>query len=541
MMSIGSMGIVLSELGVRLTSEEIAVFFKTADKDGNGGLDLQEFTNAIKCPCKVKESTDTLPLSQLLAHCLKFKESKDPLKEISRLSSDELLAATNAYCRSLSDILAEALNELKKCYAEMDTKTGGMVVVPARASADLTPPTVKLQTQKRDTHLAAMRCMLAETARDLERIAREEGAQARLMRDRYRECDLHQHLADGGSAESILPGMSDGPRVTFTVEGLLARIGRQCEAVAERHAALPHEAFGHDSDGAYRALVREMLETRAAAVSTLRWYLEDPGLAIEAAMRGPLLAGHRGYLSFLERTLPAEGEARARGAGRLCRAMGLMQASADEADAEGLTPLMRAAADGAGGRGLRGLVAARADVDRRDAAGGRTALWLAAEGGHAEAVEALARLGADVDAAAHPGAEDCAPVWIAAKLGHAAVIEALGRLGADVNRAARGGRTPLFAAAAAGHSAAIGALGRLGADANRADADGDSPLFAAVDAGHVAVLAALARLGADVDRANAFGQTPLSFALDWRRAAVARELRRLGAAEEDAEGDADSE
>jgi ankyrin repeat protein len=93
--------------------------------------------------------------------------------------------------------------------------------------------------------------------------------------------------------------------------------------------------------------------------------------------------------------------------------MGVMQSSADEVDAEGLTPLMRAAADGAVGRVLRCLVAARADVNAREAKLGRTALWHAAWFGHAEAVEALARLGGDVDAAAEPGVFDGTPTFIA--------------------------------------------------------------------------------------------------------------------------------
>ena len=113
---------------------------------------------------------------------------------------------------------------------------------------------------------------------------------------------------------------------------------------------------------------------------------------------------------------------------------------------------------------LRCLVAARADVDRREARHGKTALYLAAECGHADAVEALARLGGDVDAMAYPGAFDCTPLYDAAEQGHTAVIEALGRLGADVNRALKDGRTPLNAATRRdGHAAAADALRRLGA------------------------------------------------------------------------------
>ena len=191
-------------------------------------------------------------------------------------------------------------------------------------------------------------------------------------------------------------------------------------------------------------------------------------------MQGTIMAEHRGYLAFLERTLPEEGEGRAEGAARLCRAMGAMlsSGSVNEEDAEGLTPLMRAAANGAEGRVLRYLVAARADVDRREGAPGpgrtpgRTALCLAASCGRAEAVEALAALGADVNATAED--DEKTPAFIAAREGHIAVIEALGRLGADVNRAASDGRTPVYIAARFGHTAAIEALVRFSADVSQA-------------------------------------------------------------------------
>jgi ankyrin repeat protein len=239
-----------------------------------------------------------------------------------------------------------------------------------------------------------------------------------------------------------------------------------------------------------------MLDTRAAAVCTLHGYIEDPSMHMETVMRGTITVQHRSYLAFLERTLPAEGEARAAAAARVCRAMGAMRSSPEEVDAEGLTLLMRAAADGAGGRVLRCLVAARADVNARDAADGRTALYLAAEYGHADAVEALARLGGDVNAAAYPGAFDATPMWIAAQEGHTPVIEALGRLGADVNRVAKDGRTPVAVAAEKGRTAVIVALGKLGADVNRASIRGSTPLRFAATHGHAAAVDALRRLGA---------------------------------------------
>ncbi len=90
--------------------------------DDNGGLDEKEFTKAVKYPGKVEQWADSLPLSKLLAHCLsfKFKEADDPLREVSRLSSDELRASANAFGEGVETILGDAVGELKRCFAEMD-------------------------------------------------------------------------------------------------------------------------------------------------------------------------------------------------------------------------------------------------------------------------------------------------------------------------------------------------------------------------------------------------------------------------------------
>ena len=120
LISISALPGALEDLGIRLTAEEVSVLFDTSDADENGGLDLQDFMRAIKYPGKVEQWADSLPLSRLLAHCLSFKEGDDPLREVSRLSSDELRASANAYGESVQTILADALGELKKCFAEMD-------------------------------------------------------------------------------------------------------------------------------------------------------------------------------------------------------------------------------------------------------------------------------------------------------------------------------------------------------------------------------------------------------------------------------------
>ena len=60
----------------------------------------------------------------------------------------------------------------------------------------------------------------------------------------------------------------------------------------------------------------------------------------------------------MERTPPAAGMERVAAAGRLCMALGAMEASADELVSDGPTPLTQAAANCAGARVLQSLVAA---------------------------------------------------------------------------------------------------------------------------------------------------------------------------------------
>jgi hypothetical protein len=103
--------------------------------------------------------------------------------------------------------------------------------------ANLKSQTVEeLEGQKRDLHLTTFRYTVAEIARDLERIAREEGAHERLERDASR---FHE-------GES------------YTVEKLLLKIVVDCKAALKRHEDTPLERYADDF--AYRTLVAEMLQ-----------------------------------------------------------------------------------------------------------------------------------------------------------------------------------------------------------------------------------------------------------------------------------------
>ena len=128
LMAAAAMTAALRELGVQLTEDEAAAVFESANADENGGLDLQEFIKAINRPSKVQQWVETLPLSPLLAHCLSFKggDSSDPLREVSRLSAQEIRASIQAYCESAEKIVVDAVPELKKCQDAMDALTASI-------------------------------------------------------------------------------------------------------------------------------------------------------------------------------------------------------------------------------------------------------------------------------------------------------------------------------------------------------------------------------------------------------------------------------
>jgi hypothetical protein len=136
--------------------------------------------------------------------------------------------------------------------ARLEVSPFGVVkLVPVRVNANLSARTVEeLVGQKKRTHLACFRYLLAEVRGALRRHAEEKGAEDRLKKDTTRN--------QGGE---------------HTVEELLGNIAAQCEERMAKHARLEPEAFAQDE--AFRRLVTEMLDTRRWAVSKLRLWLED--------------------------------------------------------------------------------------------------------------------------------------------------------------------------------------------------------------------------------------------------------------------------
>ncbi len=104
----------LAEFGVHLPLEEATMLMTTMDVHNNGGLDLQEFTSALRQPTSpVEQFVATLPISGMLASSLAIPGAAEPLKELCTLDSDRLNAGIEAFSLSLHQVLKVRLAKLK--------------------------------------------------------------------------------------------------------------------------------------------------------------------------------------------------------------------------------------------------------------------------------------------------------------------------------------------------------------------------------------------------------------------------------------------
>eukprot|EP00727_Mastigamoeba_balamuthi_P013812 m51a1_g9053 hypothetical protein (683) ;mRNA; r:43198-45306 len=128
---------------------------------------------------------------------------------------------------------------------------------------------------------------------------------------------------------------------------------------------------------------------------------------------------------------------------------------------------------------------------------GKTALHVAAEGGHRDLALLLLSVAADPDVRARDGST---PLVAACGRGFAGVAEVLVASGASVDMPDAGGATPLHAACERGHLAIARMLIGAGADVGKATATGSTPIVAAAmhgAAGNVEICSVLASRGAE--------------------------------------------
>ena len=177
------------------------------------------------------------------------------------------------------------------------------------------------------------------------------------------------------------------------------------------------------------------------------------------------------------------------------------------------------------------LAASGADVNAREAYG-RTPLHVATYGRHREAIAALAKARADLNAKERDRYD---AVTIAAVADDVATLKLLLQLGASAKQVtSRYDGTALIAAAHLGHDEVVRLLIDAGAPLDHVNNLGWTALIESIVLGqggprHVATLTALVRAGANVNLADRNGQTPLQLARQRRYQAMIAILEQAGA------------
>jgi len=364
--------------------------------------------------------------------------------------------------------------------------SGQVVVIPVRVNVNLKADRLEqLEQSKKSIHITEFEFRVNELRERLQEMAQAAQADARLKRDQGRFGSFwKQH---------------------YTVAGCIEALVHKTEHVVAQHRA--RAAGDYIDDALYRSLVAESLDVARMAESALLWWLRDEGQPVRVLHEFPLVQCHRHFESFLrlQHTQAKCKDERRATALELCRARNLLQLDVNERDCNNQSPLLSLAVRGGSADDLQLLVAAGADVAATDA-DGRSALYLAAQQGHVQAIVPLCCARANCDQVNKKGGT---PLWIACQNGHLRCVEAVLQQGADVNKARESGSTPLHAASLYGHAAVVQALVRSGAHVNKAAADGATPLHAATQNGHPAVVSALVGAGADVNATNVNGCTPL--------------------------------
>ena len=381
---------------------------------------------------------------------------------------------------------------------------GVLTVVSVRLNINLKTETVEeLKEKKKRLHLVSARAMVEEVRYELGEWAASPEAAARLQRDGSR--------SQGG---------------TFTAASLASAVVEQCGAVVKRHEATAVEEYV--DDGAFRALVGEMLDTKAWAKEKKELWMRDASQYICFLQGWSLRECHRLWQSFLRQRIVAAAAGsgdRASASLELLLSRGFVKRGVrGEANADGEDVMVQAGGDGWAAGDIAAAAAAGADVGASDG-GGCNCVWNAARYGHAESMAALLAVGGDVNKCTNDGRS---AIFMAARNGHAACLTQLVSAGGDVNKCNSNGVSPIYIAAEEGHADCLTQLLSNGGDVNKCNSNGASPIYIAACNGHAACLTQLLSNGGDVNKCNSYGVSPIYVAAQEGHAACLTQLLSRG-------------
>jgi len=167
------------------------------------------------------------------------------------------------------------------------------------------------------------------------------------------------------------------------------------------------------------------------------------------------------------------------------------------------------------------LLAKGADKNARDREGNCPLMWIIANDGAEELMEALVDHGASVNIQNFVGES---PLFLAVQRNLHDKVSYLLENGADISTRNLDGAGPLHAAAANGDIDVISLLVKYGAHVNATDDEGDSPLHWAVREGQTKAAYLLGQLGADANLKNEDDESPLDLATCIGELAMAKNL-----------------
>ncbi len=201
-----------------------------------------------------------------------------------------------------------------------------------------------------------------------------------------------------------------------------------------------------------------------------------------------------------------------------------MGKDSNEADVEGITPLIAATSKGHLPI-VEMLIKYKADVNK-PTKDGITALYYAAQLGYFEIVQLLLQKGAKIDVIAPNG---MTPFLIAAQFGYLKIVDIFLQHKVKVNWANSEGITALLLAVENGHDAIVGRLLDKRAKIDIITEDGLTLLIVASNNGHTAVVKVLLQHGADVNQHGSKGWTPIIFAAHYGHHEIVELLVQNGA------------